>query len=170
MLILHNLQLTKNADETLHEIKELMGDKNIASYYFSKLKGKLHTGSVNIECLNPTVYHQYVNKSLNFFDQHVSFTLHPRSLVGSLPPLKEEKEKLGFCDINTAMANTLAAIHNAPPSKDSLGKEEIIAIVGDAVTKGNRKLKTKLQGEMKTMKNAIIKESSEYALTLNENL
>ena len=68
------------------------------------------------------------------------------------------------------MANTLAAIQNAPPSKDALGKEEIIAIVGDAVTKGNRKLKTEIQGEMKTMKNAIIKETSEYALTLNESL
>ena len=170
MLILHNLQLTKNADETLHEIKELMGSKNVASHYFSKLKGKLHTGSVNIECLNPTVYHQYVNKTLKIFDQHVSFTPHPRSLAGSLPPSQEEKEKLGFCDINTAMANTLAAIQNAPPSKDALGKEEIIAIVGDAVTKGNRKLKTEIQGEMKTMKNAIIKETSEYALTLNESL
>jgi hypothetical protein len=170
MLILHNLQLTKNADETLHKIKELMGDKNVTSHYFSKLKGKLHTGSVNIECLNPTVYHQYVNKTFKIFDQHVSFTPHPRSLAGSMPPSKEEKEKLGFCDINTAMANTLAAIQNAPASKDALGKEEIIAIVGDAVTKGNRKLKTEIQGEMKTMKNNIIKETSEYALTLNENL
>lgn len=68
MLILHNLQLIKTVDETLHKIKELMGDKNVTSYFFSKLKGKLHTGSINIECLNPTVYHQYVNKTFKIFD------------------------------------------------------------------------------------------------------
>lgn len=68
------------------------------------------------------------------------------------------------------MANTLAAIQNAPTDKDSLGKEEIITIVGDAVNKGNQKLKTEIQGEMKIMKNASIEESSQHALTLNENL
>ncbi len=56
MLVLHGLKLTKTMDETLHEIKEVMGPRNIASSFFPKQRDTLHNGSVNIECLNPTVY------------------------------------------------------------------------------------------------------------------
>ena len=56
MTVLQGLKLTKNMEETLHKIKEVMGPKNISSNFFSKQRDTLHNGSVNIECFNPTVY------------------------------------------------------------------------------------------------------------------
>lgn len=47
--------------ETIHEFKEVMGPKNISSSFFLKQRNNLLNGSVNIECLNPNVYHQFVN-------------------------------------------------------------------------------------------------------------
>ena len=56
MLVLQGLKLTKTMEETIHEIKKIMGSKNISSSFFPKQRGTLHNGSVNIECLIPTVY------------------------------------------------------------------------------------------------------------------
>ena len=40
MLVLQGLKLTKTVEETLHEIKETMGARNITSSFFPKTKGK----------------------------------------------------------------------------------------------------------------------------------
>ena len=117
MLVLQGLQLTKTMEEMIHVVKECMGVKNVASYYFPKQRGALHGGSVNIECLNATFYHQFVNQTHKIHSTHITFTPHPRSLEGSLKPSKEEKERHGFCDINTALANTIEAIQNAPSAQ-----------------------------------------------------
>ena len=50
--------LTKTMQETIHEFKEIMGPKNISSSFFPKQRNNLLNGSINIECLNPNVYHQ----------------------------------------------------------------------------------------------------------------
>ena len=128
MLVLQGLKLTKTMEESLHEIKEVMGPKNISSSFFPKQRDTLHNGSVNMECLYPTVYRQYVNKTLRIHNSHVTFTPHPKSLEGSLPPSDEQQKLFGFCDINTALANTLEAIQNAPSTqskKPRMDTEEI---------------------------------------------
>ena len=51
MLVLQGLKLTKTTEETLHEIKEIMGVKNISSSFFPKQRENLHSGSINIEYL-----------------------------------------------------------------------------------------------------------------------
>ena len=93
MLVLQGLKLTKNVEETLHAIKDLMGDKNVTSSFFPKKRENLHSGSVNIECLNATVYHQFVNKTHKIHNSHVTFTPHPKSLEGTLPPTEEQQIK-----------------------------------------------------------------------------
>ena len=114
MLVLQGLKLTKTVEETLHEIIEIMGARNVASNFFPKQRENLHSGSVNIECLNATVYHQFVNKTHKIHNSHVAFTPHPKSLEGSLPPTEDQQKQFGFCDINSALVNTLEAIQNAP--------------------------------------------------------
>lgn len=93
MLVLQGLKLTKNVEETLHAIKDLMGDKNVTSSFFPKQRENLHSGPVNIECLNATVYHQFVNKTHKIHNSHVTFTPHPKSLEGTLPPTEEQQIK-----------------------------------------------------------------------------
>ena len=117
MLVLQGLKLTRTVEETLYEIKEIMGAKNVASSFFPKQRENLHSGSVNIECLNPTVYHQYVNKTHKIHNSHVTFTPHPKSLEGTLPPTEEQQKQYGFCNINSALVNTLEAIQNASSSQ-----------------------------------------------------
>ena len=90
MLVLQGLRSTKTVDETLQKIKETMGARNIASSFFPKQRENLHNGFVNIECLNPTVYHQFVNKTHRIHNSHVTFTPHPKSLEGTLPPSDEQ--------------------------------------------------------------------------------
>ena len=99
MLVLQGLKLTKTMEETLHEIKALMGPKNISSSFFPKQRDNLHNGSVNIECLNPTVYRQFVNKTHKIHNFHVTFTPHPKSLEGTLPPSDEQHKLFGFATL-----------------------------------------------------------------------
>lgn len=117
MLVLQGLKLTRTVEETLHEIKKTMGAKNVASSFFPKQRENLHNGSVNIECLNATVYHQFVNKTYKIHNSHVTFTPHPKSLEGTLPPTEEQQKQFGFCNINSALVNTLEAIQNASSSQ-----------------------------------------------------
>ena len=106
MLVLQGLQLTKDIEETIHAIKELMGPKNVSSHYFRSQHGLLHGTSVNIECLNPKVYHHFINKTHKIFNTHITFTPHPKSLK----PTQEEEESFGFCGINSTLVYTLEAI------------------------------------------------------------
>jgi hypothetical protein len=55
-------------------------------------------------------------------DNSITFTPRPKSLEGSSKE-KEEKGRLGFCNINSTLVNTLEAIWNAPTAQDCLGKK-----------------------------------------------
>ena len=44
----------------------------------------------------------------------MEFTPHPKSLDGINAPSPEELTKLGFSDVNTALASTVEALENAP--------------------------------------------------------
>ena len=177
MLVLQGLKLTKTMDETLHEIKEVMGPRNIASSFFPKQRDTLHNGSVNIECLNPTVYRQFVNKTHKIHNSHVVFTPHPKSLEGTMPPSEEQQKMFGFCDINTALVNTLEAIQNAPnnPGKKPRVKKEAMSEFKEVLkTELKKELKTKLtmefEEELATHKEEIITTANTYALNLNSNM
>ena len=177
MLVLQGLKLTKTIDETLHEIKEIMGTRNVASSFFPKQRENLHSGSVNIECLNPTVYHQFVNKTLKIHNSHVTFTPHPKSLVGALPPTEEQRKEFGFCDINSALVNTMEAIQNAPNKqkmKTRAENEDINDLKLVLKTELKREFKEKLTTDLKealaNQKEDIIIAANNYAQRLNSNL
>ena len=164
-------------EETLHEIKEVMGPKNITSNFFPKQRDTLHNCSVNIECFNPTVYRQFVNKTHKIHNSQVSFTPHPKNLEGTMPPSEEQQKMFGFCNINTALVNTLEAIQNAPSNLGKKPREE-----KEAMSEFKEVLKTKLKKELKaelttefkeelaTHKAEIITTANTYALNLNSNL
>ena len=65
---------------------------------------------------------QFVKKSAKLLGKHVEFTPHPRSLDGANAPSAVELTRLGFSDVNTALANTIEALTNIPlkekPQKD----------------------------------------------------
>ena len=177
MLVLQGLKLTKTMEETLHKIKEVMGPKNISSSFFPKQRDYLHSGSVNIECLHPTVYRQFVNKTHKIHNSHVTFTPHPKSLEGTLPPTEVQQKQFGFCDINTALVNTLEAIQNAPSTqgKHTRGEKEVITELKEKLKlELNKELKEELtmefKGELATQKEDIITTANTYAQRLNSNL
>ena len=177
MLVLQGLKLTKTIEETLHEIKEIMGSKNVSSSFFPKQREHLHNGSVNIECLNPTVYHQFVNKTHKIHNSHVTFTPHPKSLEGTLPPTEEQQKQFGFCDINSALVNTLEAIQNAPSNqkmKTRADKEDIQVLKLELKTELKRELKAELttdfKEEMANHREDIITTANIHAKRLNSNL
>ena len=176
MLVLQGLKLTKTIEETLHEIKEIMGPKNVSSSFFPKQRENLHSGAVNIECLNPTVYHQFVNKTHKIHNSHVTFTLHPKSLEGTLPPSDEQKKLFGFCDINSALVNTLEAIQNAPSNqkKPRAEKDDINTMKLELKTELKNELKAELTSEFKeemaNQREDIIITTNTYAKRLNSNL
>ena len=177
MLVLQGLKLTKTVEETLHEIRETMGAKNVASSFFPKQRENLHSGSVNIECLNATVYHQFVNKTFKIHNSHVTFTPHPKSLEGTLPPTEEQQKQFGFCNINSALVNTLEAIQNASSSqklKAKIPNNDINNLKLELKSELKRELKDELTSEFKeelaSHKEDIINTANTYAKTLNSNL
>jgi ATP-dependent exoDNAse (exonuclease V) beta subunit len=150
MLVLQGLKLTKPIEESLHEIKKIMGPKNVASSFFPKQRVKLHNGSVNIEYLNPTVYHQFVNKTHKIHNSHVTFTPHPKNLEGTLLPSKEQQKQFGFCDINSALVNTIEAIQNAPSNhKKKARVEDFNELKIELKTELKRELKAELTTDFK---------------------
>ena len=106
-----------------------------------------------MQCLNAIVYRQRAGKTVEIFGKHVSFTPHPKSLQGAIPPTKEEQEKLGFCDISTAIADTLEATCNAPQSKGKramFSHDDLDALVVTAIDRRNEQFKTELKTELTT--------------------
>ena len=177
MLVLQGLKLTKTVEETMHEIKQIMGGKNVASSFFPKQRESLHNGSVNIECLNAIVYHQCVNKTHKIHNSHVAFTPHPKSLEGSFPPTEEQQKQFGFCDINSALVNTLEAIQNAPNNqkmKAKIDNKDITNLKIELKTELKRELKeelsTDLKEELAKQREDIIVTANTYAKNLNTNL
>ena len=151
MLCLYGLHKMKKVEDTKDSIKAVIGGLNVASFYFPGQVGDLHKGTANVQCLNAIVYRQWVGKTIEIFGKHVSFTPHPKSLQGAIPPTKEEQEKLGFCDISTAIADTLEATRNAPQIKGKgsmITHDDLDALVGTAMDKRNGQLIIELKTEL----------------------
>ena len=100
-------------DEIKYEIKKHVGEKNIINI-FSKFKNGKHMGSCNVQCLNVAVYKKLNKKNTKLLGKYVEFTPHPKSLDGINAPSQTDLTKLGFLDVNTALANTVEALENAP--------------------------------------------------------
>ena len=151
MLCLYGLHKMKKVEDTKGSIKAILGNLNVASFYFPGQVGDLHKGTANVQCLNAIVYRQWVGKTVEIFGKHVNFAPHPKSLQGAIPPTKEEQEKLGFCDISTTIADTLEATRNAPQNKGknpSFTHEDLGALVESAIDKRNGKLMIELKTEL----------------------
>jgi hypothetical protein len=137
-----------------HDIKEKMGAKNVVDIYYYASEWEKYSRKANVECLNPIVYRQFIDKTIPILGSYVEFTPHPKSLEGSAPPTEEQLKKFGFCDNNTALANTIEALENRT-SSSNLTREDIEAIM----EKGGKKLRRE-----------ILEEAQTYAEKLHDNM
>jgi hypothetical protein len=154
-LCLYNLPKRATMEMITHDIKEKMGSKNVVDIYYHASEGQKHSGRANIECLNPIVYKQFLDKTIPILGSYVKFTPHPKSLEGSSPPLEDKLKTYGFCDNNTALVNTIATLENKTAPNPGLTKEDVEAIV----EKGGKKLKRE-----------ILDEAQAYAEKLHDNM
>jgi hypothetical protein len=71
---------------------------------------------------------------------------------------------MGFCDVNTALASTVEALENATaaPKRNGMPKEEITALLKDAIAEGNQTLKREFTVDMLSMREDILVESHTY--------
>lgn len=125
---------------------------------------------VNIEWLNATVHHQFVNKTHEVYGTHITFTPQSRSFEGSLKPRKEEKQRYGFCGINTTLANTIEAIQNAPSAQPKVGRTKVIAIIEKAKTELCTQLDSELKIPKKDIGTAAVTTSNTYKNSHKANL
>ena len=136
-----------------------MNEKNVVNIFF-RLEGGKHVGSCNVQCLNAAVYKRFSKRNGKILGKYVEFSPHPKSLDGTNAPTNEELIRLGFQDVNTALANTVEAIENA--TSKSYNKLDLEKIVENAVIQGMEDIRK----EMLTMKKDIVKEAREYADTI----
>ena len=114
-------------------------------------------GSCNVQCLNAAVYKRYVKQNHLILGKYIEFSPHPTSLDGIDTPSAIELSRLGFSDVNTALANTIQALENAPSkgyTKADLGK-----MVEEAINKGTFEIRK----EMCLLKEEIVEEAKTYA-------
>ena len=126
ILIIRNLNKVKSTDEIEYGIKKHMGEKNVVNIFFKIENGK-HIGSCNVQCLNAAVYKKFVKKNTKLLGKYIEFTPHPKSLDGINAPSPTELTKLGFSDVNTALASTVEALENAP--SNGLTRQEVRKMV-----------------------------------------
>ena len=134
----------------------IFGEQNVVGSFFRLEKGK-HVGSCNVQCLNAAVYKKFVKQNHLIFGKYVEFSPHPRSLDGIDAPSTVEFTRLGFTNVNTALANTIQALENAPSkgyTKADLGK-----MVEKTVNKGAMVIRK----EMSLLKGEIVEEAKLYA-------
>ena len=82
-------------------------------------------------------------------NKYVEFAPHPKNLDEISKPSGEELTRLGFNDMNTALANTVEAMENA--SSNRLGNTDIHQMIQETVAKGT----TIVRDEMQTMKTRL---------------
>ena len=156
VLIAKNLNKTKTTLALEESIKTIFGEQNIISIFFRLEKGK-HIGSCNVQCLNAAVYKKYVKQNIQILGKYVEFSPHPKSLDGIDAPSATKLARLGFSDVNTALANTIQALENAPSK--GYTKADLNKMVEEAVNKGTNEIRK----EMSALKGEIVEEAKVYA-------
>ena len=77
ILNLYRLSKLMKVDATSKGIKQKMGEKNVVLIWYHKQdKTWRHGSSANVQCLNPIVYRQFVNKTLFIGGHYVKFKPH----------------------------------------------------------------------------------------------
>ena len=164
VLLAKGLNLTKLIELTTASFYAHFGTKNIVSVFYPRATTKIHHGVANVECLNSAVYKQYVNKSARLLNKWVSFHPHLNSLNGSAKPDDATLKKLGFTDVNNALADTIEALKNAPgPSQPPFNKSDIATLVKDFVSKENDKLRTEFKTNLTLLRTDLSMEAKIYA-------
>ena len=156
VLIAKNLNKTKTTAALEEGIKKLFGEENVVGIFFRLEKGK-HVGSCNVQCLNAAVYKKYVKQNHRILGKYMEFSPHPKSLDGIDAPSTIELTRLGFSDVNTALANTIQAMENAPSK--GYTKADLSKMVEEAVNKGV----VVIRKEMSLLKEEIVEEARMYA-------
>jgi hypothetical protein len=154
-LCLYNLPKCATMEMITHAIKEKMRAKNIVDFYYHASEGQKYSGKANVECLNPIVYKQFLDKTIPILGSYVEFTPHPKSLKDTAPPTEEQLKQFGFQDNNTTLINTIEALENKTATNSRLTKEDVEAIV----EKSGKKLKRE-----------ILDEAQAYAEKLHDNM
>jgi hypothetical protein len=175
MLIAVNLNMNKTTEEVEQSIKDLLGAKNVANFYFPRRRDSSHSGTVNVECHFPTTYKQFVKQTFKIHNKYVKFTPHPRSMDGASAPEEEKLWKFGFLDVNTTLANTVQAIQNAQgpiasTSKRDTTQEDIAAIVKEMLSEEQQQLKLELIGEMHALCEETLTAAKAYTDSATEDL
>ena len=171
VLLAKGLNLTKLIEPTTASLHAHFGTKNIVSVFYPRATHKIHRGVANVECLNSAVYKQHLHKSARLLNKWVTFQPHPNSLDGSARPDDATLKKLGFTDVNNALADTIEALKNAPgPSQLPLNKKDIATLVKDVVSLENNKLRTEFKADMTTLQTDMRTEAQGYADNINFEL
>jgi ribosomal protein S17 len=135
-----------------------MGEKHVLNIYFkTDDKGKL-TGVCNMQCLSAAVYQKFVKKSHKICNKYVEFAPHPKRLDSISKPSCEELTRLDFNDVNTALANTVEAMENAPSNR--LRNNDISDMVEVAVAKGT----VIVRDEMQIMETRLTSQAKNFAI------
>ena len=171
VLLAKGLNLTKLIEPTTASLHSHFGTKNIVSVFYPRATTKIHHGVANVECLNSAVYKQHVHKLIRLLNKWVTFHPHPNSLDGSAKPDDSTLKKLGFSDVNNALADTIEALKNVPgPSHLPLNKSDIATLVKDVVSKENDKLRTEFKTDLTLLRTDLSTEAKSYADQINFDL
>jgi hypothetical protein len=171
VLLAKGLNLTKLFEPTAASLHTHFGTKNILSVFYLRSTSKIHHDIANVECLNSAVYKQHLRKSARLQNKWVTFHPHPNSLDRNARPDDAILKKLGFTDVNNALADTIEALKNAPgPNQPPLNKTDIVTLVQDVVSKDNNKLRTEFQADMSTLRTDMRTEAQSYADQINFEL
>jgi hypothetical protein len=171
VLLAKGLNLIKLIEPTTASLHAHFGIKNIVSIFYPRATSKIHHGIANVEFFNSAVYKQHLNKSVRLLNKWVTFYPHPNSLDGSAKPNEVTLKKLGFTDVNNALADTIEALKNAPGSNQTaLNKTDIATLVKDVVLEENNKLRTKLKADITLLRTDMHTEAQSYANQINFKL
>jgi hypothetical protein len=153
-------------------LRTLIGDKNVVNIYFPRAESEMHAGIANVELLNAPIYKKILKTMHKLQNKYVKFNPHPCSLDGSIAPSEETLKQMGFQDINAALANTVVVLENAttPPKRSEVAKDEITALMKEAISEGNQTLKRELIADMVTLKDDILAESHLYTDIMTQDL
>ena len=76
---------------------------------------------------------KFVKKNAKILGKYIEFTPHPKSLDGINAPTQLKLARLGFSYVNTALANTVEALENAPSK--GLTRQEVKTMLEDESSK-----------------------------------
>ena len=96
-------------------------------------------------------------KTVKLVGKYVEIIPHPRSLDGPNAPSANELTRLGFSDVNTALASTIETLENIP-AKGNIHKDIMKEIVG--IREEITTMKEELRSEQVQIAKKIVKKST----------